>query len=125
MPRISVQNHSHPLQQPIQVKYCQSFFDRLQGLMFRSPIALDDGALLDGKRESRVDAAIHMFFVSFDLGVIWLDDRMQVVDTCLAKSWRPFYMPVKAARYVLEIHPDRLLEFSKGDRIQFEGLARA
>ncbi len=121
MQRTNILNQTHPLLQPIQVKYCRSFFERLQGLMFHTPIASDDGALLDDRSESKVDAAIHMFFVSFDLGIVWLDSRFRVVDTCVAKSWRPFYMPAKPARYVLEIHPSRIQEFSIGDTVQFEG----
>jgi uncharacterized protein len=121
MARIAVNNQTHPLTRPLQVTDCRSFFERLRGLMFHAPIAQDDGALLDQQHDSKVDASIHMFFVSFDLGVIWLDSHYRVVDTRLARSWRPFYFPVQPARYVLEVHPARLGEFTVGDTIHFEG----
>ena len=46
--------------------------------------------------------------------------RGKVVDLQLAKSWRPFYAPSQAASYILEIHPDRLVEFDIGDELGFE-----
>jgi uncharacterized protein len=122
MPPIDIHNQTHPLTKPLRVKYCHSFGERLRGLMFRAPIGDDDGALLDQSRESYVDAAIHMFFVGFDLGIVWLDARGRVVDTRLARSWRPFYIPARPARYVLEVHPSRLNNFSAGDALNFEGL---
>ena len=90
--------------------------------MFQPILPDGSGALLDQSRESYIDAAIHMFFVGFDLGIVWLNAKCQVVDIRLAKSWRPFYMPSQPARYVLEIHPGRLGEFFTGDRITFDGI---
>jgi uncharacterized membrane protein (UPF0127 family) len=90
--------------------------------MFTKPVALDQGLLLVHSRESRADAAIHMFFVGYDLGTVWIDNHGQVVDHCLARSWRPFYAPTRPARYVLEINPARLTEFHPGDQIRFEAL---
>jgi len=88
--------------------------------MFRSGVHPDEGLLFIQTSENRLDAAIHMFFVPFDLGVIWLDHNKHVVDLCLAKPWRPFYMPAKPARYILETHPTRLDHFQIGDLISFE-----
>jgi hypothetical protein len=121
MPRIAVHNQTHPLAKPLQVTHCRSFMERLRGLMLHAPIGLEDGAMLDQKRASKVDASIHMFFVGFDLGIIWLDTDHKVVDIRLARSWRPLYFPTQPARYVLEIHPARMGEFFVGDTIQFEG----
>jgi uncharacterized membrane protein (UPF0127 family) len=61
-----------------------------------------------------------MFFVSFDLAVIWIDSKMQVVDKVLAKSWRPAYFSKQPARYVLEVHPERWEEFQVGDTVEFK-----
>ena len=55
-----------------------------------------------------------------DLGIVWLNNDRVVVDQRLAKSWKPYYAPAQAARYVLEIHPDRLSEFKIGDVLSFE-----
>ncbi len=66
------------------------------------------------------DSSIHMFFVSFDLAVIWINSNMQVVDKVLARSWKPAYFSKQPAKYVLEVHPDRWEEFQVGDRVQFK-----
>lgn len=123
MPRsIHVHNLDNPDQTPLQIVYCESFLCRLRGLTFRAELAPTSGLLLVQKKDSRLDSAIHMLAVSFDLAVIWIDSSMQVVDKTLAKSWRLAYTPKKAARYVLEIHPDRLSEFKIGNHVQFEDL---
>ncbi|MCJ7734520.1 MAG: DUF192 domain-containing protein [Anaerolineales bacterium] len=88
--------------------------------MFEKSLDLDNGLLMVQKSESRTNAAIHMFFVPMDLGVIWLDKSQIIVDKQLAKSWQPYYSPQSPAKYILEIHPDRLPEFNKGDQVYFE-----
>lgn len=88
--------------------------------MFTKYIGQDDGLLLVYRVESRTNAAIHMFFVGMDLGVIWLNDDRQIVDLILAKSWASMYRPQAPAQYILEIHPERLPEFKIGDKLSFE-----
>ena len=88
--------------------------------MFQNSIETDAGLLMVQGSESRANAAIHMFFVGMDLGVLWLDSSQTIVDKQLAKSWQPFYTPATPAKYILEIHPDRLSEFELGDILNFE-----
>ena len=88
--------------------------------MFHSNLSADKGLLLVEARESRFDTAIHMLFVFMDLAVIWINSEQVVVDTILARSWRPVYAPRQPARYILEIHPERLNEFKIGDAIEFQ-----
>ncbi len=90
--------------------------------MFRSSLPSDKGILLVEGRDSRLDTSIHMLFVFMDLAVIWINSEKVVVDTVLARSWRPAYMPSHPARYILEIHPSRLVEFSNGDHIEFQNV---
>ncbi|MCL4561248.1 MAG: DUF192 domain-containing protein [Chloroflexi bacterium] len=120
MLKITVKNHNHPLRQILQAGYCNTFFLRFRGFMLRRKVGENSGLILVQTSESRMDSAIHMFFVNFDLAVIWLDKNRKVVDTCLAKRWRPFYMPSQAAQYILETHPQRLNEFQIGDQLSFE-----
>ena len=87
--------------------------------MFSSSIATGNGLLLVEGRDSRLDAAIHMFFVNYDLAVIWINDQKKVVDSCIARRWRSFYMPAKPARYILEMHRDHFQDFSIGDIVDF------
>jgi uncharacterized membrane protein (UPF0127 family) len=121
MPKtITVRNHNKPITEPLQIKYCDTFFTQLRGFTFRSHVAPGEGLLLVGKRDSRIDSSIHMLFVPFDLTVIWINSALQVVDKVLAKSWRPAYFSKRPARYVLEIHPDRWGDFEVGDGVEFK-----
>lgn len=115
---LQIQNLTHPLPTPLRVRDCRSFGCRLRGLMFRRRLATDEGLWLRGSRLSRLESAIHMLFVFFDLGVLWLDDRGVVVDRRLARRWRPLYISRRPARDVLEIAPARLEEFQIGDALR-------
>jgi uncharacterized membrane protein (UPF0127 family) len=119
MDTIKIQNLSKTEIATLTARYCESFFCRLHGLMFRARLDSNFGLLLVQTRDSRLDSAIHMFFVFMDLAVIWLNSDLLVVDTTLARSWRPIYIPCAAARYILEIHPDRLQDFNIGDQVAF------
>ena len=119
MQTISLKNKTHPLPSPLEAGFCDSFACRLRGLMGRRDLEHDHGLLLVESRDSRIDTSIHMFFVYMDLAVIWINSQNIVVDIVLAKAWKPFYAPHLPARYTLEIHPDRLNEFSVGDLVEF------
>jgi uncharacterized membrane protein (UPF0127 family) len=122
MNTIQLENTNQPLPSRLQAVYCDSFLCRLRGLMFRSSLAPDQGLLLVEARDSRLDTAIHMLFVFMDLAVIWINSEKVVVDTVLARAWRPAYAPRQPARYILEIHPARLGEFKIGDHIEFKNV---
>lgn len=123
MPKtISIENKTKNLNEGFRLKYCDTFLTQLRGLMFRSRLALDEGLVLVGTRDSRIDSSIHMFFVSFDLTVLWVNSEFKVVDKVLARSWRPMYFSKKPARYVVEIHPERWGNFEIGDEVQFKNV---
>ncbi len=117
---LTVHNLSHPISNPAHIRRCDSFFCRFRGLMFRSHLDADDGLLLEIARDSRLDSSIHMFFVPFDLAVIWINSDLCVVDKIIARGWHPAYFPAQAARYTLEIHPDRFGNFQVGDKVEFQ-----
>jgi uncharacterized membrane protein (UPF0127 family) len=104
------------------VVLCDNFFSRGRGLMFRRPLAEDEVYLFVLGRESRLDAAIHMFFVSFPIAVVWLDASRWVVHTVLARPWWPYYAPPRPARYFLEGHPVLLDRVKVGDEIGLDVL---
>ena len=87
--------------------------------MFRGSLAHDEGLLLVGSRDTRLDSAIHMLFVGFDLAVIWINSNMEVVDKVVAKSWHLAYVPERPARYVLEVHPELFPEYEIGHKVEF------
>jgi hypothetical protein len=101
------------------IRVCDSFACRLRGLMFCRRLPEDEGLLLVGSRDSRIDASIHMFFVPFDLAVVWISSAMDVVDKALAQRWHPVYVPARPARFILEVHPDLFSEFEIGDKLEF------
>ena len=121
MPKqIIIENRNRKIETPSRIKYCDTFLTQLRGFTFRSRLSRDEGLLLVGRRDSRLDSSIHMLFVSFDLTVIWINSDMQVVDKVLARSWRLAYFAKKPAKYVLEIHPERWGDYEIGDTVQFK-----
>lgn len=90
--------------------------------MFRQNLPQHEGLLLVEKHESRMNSAIHMLFMKFDLAVIWIDSQYRVVDVQHALPWKISYFPLGAAQYTLEAHPERLNDFHIGDQLSFEKL---
>jgi len=121
MPKqVVIQNTTREIDSPAHIKICDTFLSQLRGFTFHPRLLPDEGLLLTGTRDSRIDSSIHMLFVSFDLAVFWLNSNMQVVDKVLAKSWRPAYFSKEPARYVLEIHPERWEEYEIGDIVEIQ-----
>ena len=126
MPKfISIENKNRSIGGNLSIKLCDTFLTQLRGLTFRTHLARDEGLILAGKRDSRLDSSIHMLFVVFDLTVVWINSDMKVVDKILAKPWRPAYFAKAPAKYVLEIHPDRWENFQIGDVVQFTSTSGA
>jgi uncharacterized membrane protein (UPF0127 family) len=99
--------------------WCNTFATKLRGFTFRRTWKTGDGLVLVENSDSRVSTAIHMLFVFFDLGVLWVNDAGQVVDKAIARPWRLSYVPQAPARYVIEAHPDIVEQVSIGDAITF------
>ena len=94
------------------VKYCDTFFSGLLGLMFiASP---GNGAVLLNLPEP---VGIHMNFVRFDLRIIWLDVRFKVVGEVLAKPWRMYHGPA-GAKHVVELPVGNHSKIKEGDIIE-------
>lgn len=100
-------------------RWCNTFGSHLRGLTFRRSLAPGEGLILVEKEDSRVNAGITMLFTFIDLGVIWVNDAGEVVDTTLARPWRPSYLPQSPARYAVEADPTILQQVSVGDRLRF------
>jgi uncharacterized membrane protein (UPF0127 family) len=122
MIKIQLDNTNQALASPLYATYCDSFLCRLRGLMFHSSLEAHDGLLLVENRQGRIETSIHMLFVFMDLGVVWINSDKIVVDTVLARTWRLVYAPRQPARYILEIHPERLPEFKIGDHLEFQNV---
>ena len=116
MKTIKIQPTSHQAS-VIKVRYCDTFLSKLKGLMFTKKLPQDHGLILANNKPSRIDSAIHMFFVNYDIAVLWLDQEWVIVDKTLAMRWQPFYMPKKPAQYVLELHSTKLNEYQVGEKL--------
>lgn len=110
-------NLSHPTG-PVDVDMCNDFFSRFRGLMFKSKIDAGQGICLITNPPGRINSSIHMFFMRFDIAVLWLDESMNIVDKTLALKWHPYYAPSKPAAMTIEMHPQRLIDFNIGDKVE-------
>jgi hypothetical protein len=88
--------------------------------MLRWSLPEDRGLIFVYKRPSVPATTIHMFFVFFPIGVVWLDSQLCVVDAKLAKPWRPYYAPRAAAQYFIEARPSILERVAVGDQLRFD-----
>ena len=102
-----------------ETRWCDSFLSRMRGFTFKRKINKGEGLVLVDKQDSRINAAITMLFVFFDLGVIWVNESGKIVDKKLARSWRLSYSPKEPAKFVVESHPDILDKIQIGDHLTF------
>ncbi|MBC6937163.1 MAG: DUF192 domain-containing protein [Chloroflexi bacterium] len=102
------------------VRLCDTFWSRFRGLQFVRHLPEGEGLLFVTSSESRANTTIHMFFMFFSIGVIWLNASGEVVDKCLAKPWRPAYAPQKPAQYFVEALPGVLDRVQVGDVLRFD-----
>lgn len=72
------------------------------GLMFSRKSHFHYALIFDREYESRINSAIHMFFVFYKINVLFLNSKKEVVDIKL--NLKPFsmYTP-KKSRYIIEL----------------------
>ncbi len=103
-------------------KYCDSFHEKLMGLMFKKSIDPGFGIIMTESRESRMNTSIHMLFMNFNITVLWLDKNYIIVDKVLAHKWNLAYFPAKPAQYTIELHETRYDDFNIGDKLLLENV---
>lgn len=118
-------NRTRPETPALTVGLCRSYLCRLRGLMFRPTLPPEWGLLLVQGRSSRMDAAVHMLWMRFDLAIVWLDENLTVVDVRPARRWQPFLMPAQPARYILETDLRYLERYAIGDALSLEEIPPA
>jgi len=106
------------------VKWCEGFWCHFRGLQLVPRLPDDEGVLFVSNREGRTHTTIHMFFMLFSIGVVWLDAAGKVVDKSFAKPWRPAYAPGAPAQYFIEANPALLDKVQVGDRLRFDEAAQ-
>lgn len=100
-----------------------SFSLRFLGLMF----SVRRDLVLAAPKEDIQSSSIHMFFMRFPIGVIWLNSDMVVVDIKKKvpqsslfniKTWR-IYKPRQSATYTIELGLGEIKGTEVGDEIEF------
>ncbi len=80
----------------------------------------DEGLLFINKKESIMESSIHMFFMRFDIAVIWINKENRVVDKAIAKRWHPYYAPKKPSLCLIETHVHRYKDFQIDDLLEIQ-----
>ena len=101
----------------IHIMYCDTIWRKFLGLMFSKELQGDAGIILVENSESKLNTSIHMFFMNYDITVLWLDKDLVIVDKALAKKWHPYYAPETPAQYVVELHVARYSEYLVGETL--------
>lgn len=102
------------------VRLCDTFWSRFRGLQLVRHLPENEGLLFVTGSESRANTTIHMLFMLFSIGVVWLDSSGTVVDKTLAKPWRLAYAPQQPAQYFVEARPAVLERVQVGDKLRFD-----
>ncbi len=102
------------------VRLCESFWCHFRGLQLVSRLPEDEGLLFVNAGESTTHTTIHMLFMLFSIGVVWLDSSGKVVDKQLAKPWRLAYVPKVPAQYFIEANTSLLERVHMGDVLRFD-----
>jgi uncharacterized membrane protein (UPF0127 family) len=102
------------------VGWCSSFWCHFRGLMLVKHLPENEGLLFVTGREGKTHTTIHMFFMRFNIAVVWLNKDGRVVDAQLAKPWRPAYAPSAPAQYFLEANVGVLERVKVGDVLRFD-----
>ena len=99
-------------------KWCDTFLTKL-GFTLRRKLSPGEGLVLVEDSDSRLGSGITMLFCFLHLGVIWVNGDGEVVDTVIARPWRPSYLPKAPARYAIEAAPGIVQRVNPGDKITF------
>jgi uncharacterized membrane protein (UPF0127 family) len=101
-------------------RWCDSFWCHFRGLQLVRHLPENEGLIFVYDREGRSITTIHMLFMFFSIGVLWLDSEGQVVDKKLAKPWRLSYVPASPAQYFIEANTSILTRVEIGDKLRFD-----
>jgi len=106
------------------VKILKGVFEKSRGLMLKRELKEDEALLFRFKRIGRY--GFHMFFVFFPIDIVWLNDKMKIVE--IHKNFKPFsyYSPKCLANNVIEMRKGSIsrLNLSLGDKLTISYLLR-
>ena len=106
----------------INLKYADTYFKRLKGLMFKKNI--DYGLVFIIKAKNRFSSGIHTSFMKFNIDVYFLDENLKIFDIQTLKPWEK-YTPLKKADYIIEFEENKIKNNQKITRHEMLNLALA
>lgn len=93
-------------------RYCNTFVSRLRGYMFQK-IPKEPALLITSCN------SIHMYFMSFPIDVLFLDNDYKIIKRIDALPPRRIVWPVQGAKMVLEAPVGYLDGVKEGSRLEF------
>lgn len=101
------------------VDYAHSPFSQAIGLMFRRKIDEDYALIFVMKKAKRL--SLHMLFVNFPIGAVFLDDNKRVIKISRLKPWIGICSCSEKAKYVVEMSHGKidLMNIEIGDLFDF------
>ncbi len=102
------------------VRLAESSWEKLKGLMFEGGEKFDYALVFVLKRESIINATIHMMFVFFPIDVVYLNRDKKVVD--VVKNLKPFISsgaPKKPSKYFIELPAGKSDGIKVGDELKW------
>ena len=102
-------------------RYYDSLVGRSRGLMFSRRLKNKEALILKANREGIRETTLHMLFVFFPIDVMWVNEKMRIVD--IKRGIKPFSLfikPKEKARYVVEMNANSTNNVKIGDLIRFK-----
>jgi uncharacterized membrane protein (UPF0127 family) len=93
------------------VKFADTFFKRLIGLMGKKDLPIGEGLFLKNC------SSIHCFFMKFPIDVVYLSKEMEVLHVETVKPWKVGSF-VKNTKNILELAAGSAKQISVGDQIR-------
>ena len=102
------------------VRHASGFFGNLKGLMFEQEENFDYALVFTLSDEARWGASVHMMFMNFPIGIVFLDSEKNVVDKAELRPWTLNYTPKAAAKYFIEMPAGIGKQVKIRDRLEWE-----
>jgi len=98
------------------VDVARTLFEKMRGRMFTQSIPTDYALLFPFTTER--ETSLHMTFVPYDLGAIWVSDNI-VQKTTIMNAWTG--RAKGSGDIIIEAHPEVVQQVSKGDYLFLQG----
>jgi uncharacterized protein len=101
------------------VKFAKTYAQKTKGLIFEKPDHFNYALIFEFSKETRHKASLHMMFMRFPIGVLFLNKEKKVVDIAELKPWQLNYTPKQKAKYAIEMPIHKIWDISLEDVIEW------